>query len=596
VSTFDLITRIRADGSQATTEFGRVENAMKKIGLAVGAAFGARQLLDWGVALFQVGIESEAFGRKYRAVFGDNTAALDAWVEANHQAFGVATDEVQGYLAQIGNLLTGMGMATDEAGAQAVEVLELAGAWSAWSGGQITVQDASDKLVRGMMGQTRGLIELGLKVTEQEVAARMAAEGLDQLAGAEGSRAQQQVMWTLIQEKSTTAVGAYGEALGGAYGSAQEFRAAIDEIKDALGGLVVELAPVVSVVADLGSQLADVIGPTDTAQMTAKWEQLSSAITGGGQGAADALTSLLQAWAAIGSPQIGGPAGRVLEQLRQFFTGPMSDPTIDTAGLDALALSLDQVAEAAAATFEPFATLFRGVGATGTAAAGAARPIQALSGLNEGLIGSMQGSGEAARDWVETMTELGPAIVQPIVQARLEAVSAVEGMFDDIGNAFVEFQLPDIEWADLVANAQDWAAAGRTVEEMLRDVGERGVDALLLGLGSLTPQQIALIAAQWSGQMSDLYDIFPGAHPGPGAPIEARAGGGKVLPRQAYMVGEVGPELFVPSTAGQIVPSGKTRGGSRPIHVHLNLDSREVALAIVDPMADALDRHRRGRS
>jgi hypothetical protein len=98
-----------------------------------------------------------------------------------------------------------------------------------------------------MLGQTRGLVELGLKVTEQEVAARMAAEGLDHLTGAEASRAQQQVMWQLIQEKSTTAVGAYDEAMEGAYGSAQQFKAGLDMLKDSAGELMIGLEPVVRV-------------------------------------------------------------------------------------------------------------------------------------------------------------------------------------------------------------------------------------------------------------------------------------------------------------------------------------------------------------
>ena len=40
----------------------------------------------------------------------------------------------------------------------------------------------------------------------------------------------------------------------------------------------------------------------------------------------------------------------------------------------------------------------------------------------------------------------------------------------------------------------------------------------------------------------------------------ARANGGPVSSGQTYMVGERGPELFVPRTAGTIVPAGPTAG------------------------------------
>lgn len=40
----------------------------------------------------------------------------------------------------------------------------------------------------------------------------------------------------------------------------------------------------------------------------------------------------------------------------------------------------------------------------------------------------------------------------------------------------------------------------------------------------------------------------------------AKAGGGDVMSNQAYLVGEQGPEMFVPRTAGAILPAGETRG------------------------------------
>lgn len=56
-----------------------------------------------------------------------------------------------------------------------------------------------------------------------------------------------------------------------------------------------------------------------------------------------------------------------------------------------------------------------------------------------------------------------------------------------------------------------------------------------------------------------------------------RASGGPVSAHQPYTVGEVGPELFVPSTSGMIVPNG---GGSGFLPVtnvlHVHLDSREI--------------------
>ncbi len=65
----------------------------------------------------------------------------------------------------------------------------------------------------------------------------------------------------------------------------------------------------------------------------------------------------------------------------------------------------------------------------------------------------------------------------------------------------------------------------------------------------------------------------PGAGGGGGgllgsiAGLFGRASGGPVAVGSAYMVGEVGPEMFVPTTAGQIIPNRSLGGGSTAVRI-----------------------------
>lgn len=61
----------------------------------------------------------------------------------------------------------------------------------------------------------------------------------------------------------------------------------------------------------------------------------------------------------------------------------------------------------------------------------------------------------------------------------------------------------------------------------------------------------------------------------------ARAAGGSVTPGGAYLVGERGPELFTPASAGAITPLGG--GGAVNVHFHLAAGAQ----------ADDLRRHQR---
>jgi hypothetical protein len=53
-----------------------------------------------------------------------------------------------------------------------------------------------------------------------------------------------------------------------------------------------------------------------------------------------------------------------------------------------------------------------------------------------------------------------------------------------------------------------------------------------------------------------------GVTPMPGTPIQGKAVGGPVSAKTPYLVGEEGPELFVPSMAGDIIPTDKLQGTS----------------------------------
>ena len=84
-----------------------------------------------------------------------------------------------------------------------------------------------------------------------------------------------------------------------------------------------------------------------------------------------------------------------------------------------------------------------------------------------------------------------------------------------------------------------------------------GIDALLGGSNGGS-------GGGASGIVSLVTSLFSGS---PG-----RATGGPVSPGRAYMVGERGPELFVPTGAGRVEASGG--GGAREVRVSISVNAR----------------------
>lgn len=77
-----------------------------------------------------------------------------------------------------------------------------------------------------------------------------------------------------------------------------------------------------------------------------------------------------------------------------------------------------------------------------------------------------------------------------------------------------------------------------------------------------------------------------------------RAGGGPVIRGTPYLVGERGPEMFVPSQSGTIVPNGR---GAQQVDVRIVIDDggvgwlRSLIRAEIDDVGGrAYDRRRAG--
>lgn len=70
----------------------------------------------------------------------------------------------------------------------------------------------------------------------------------------------------------------------------------------------------------------------------------------------------------------------------------------------------------------------------------------------------------------------------------------------------------------------------------------------------------------------------------------ARADGGQVNPGQAFLVGERGPELFVPGAPGAIVPNRAIRGGGTRLIMNVNVADAQSFLRSEAQIAGAAAR------
>ncbi|HWJ71215.1 MAG TPA: tail tape measure protein [Sphingobium sp.] len=156
------------------------------------------------------------------------------------------------------------------------------------------------------------------------------------------------------------------------------------------------------------------------------------------------------------------------------------------------------------------------------------------------------------------------------LDGRTVAVRADVARFaQDIGEMRSALEGPLVAGAD---------KAGRAIEAgLLRAVrnGKLGFD----DLGKMALSTLAQIAAAAVRQGVGAMGLGGGGLLGLGTSLLAgalglpgRATGGPVSPGRGYLVGERGPEMFMPTSSGQVVPVGGA-GAGREVHVSITVNS-----------------------
>lgn len=194
--------------------------------------------------------------KKQTIVFGDQLPVVDSWAKANAASMGLTNNEARNLAAGMADLLIPMGMTREAAAKMSTDTIGLAGALSEWSGGQKSAAEVSDILTKAYLGETDGLKALGIAISADEVAKRMAADGNDKLTGQAQAQAQALTIQQLILEKSTDAQTAYANGAGSAARKQAEMTAAVNQSKEELA---MAMGPAIAFVTTKLAELVPVV-------------------------------------------------------------------------------------------------------------------------------------------------------------------------------------------------------------------------------------------------------------------------------------------------------------------------------------------------
>ena len=265
-----LSIEIVGDAKGLSKAFGEAERKADGFGAKVGkgagiaavgvasvgvAALGAAAI--FGPAILKMGGQLEAMGVKSKTVFGDSVGDVEAWAESNAKAMGLTNEQLVGAAASFGDLVKPMGFTADEAARMSTEALDLAGALSAWTGGQRSAAEVSDILAKAMLGEREELKSLGISISAADVQQRLYEKGQQDLTGAALQQAEALATQELILEKSTDAQKAWNDGSMDGIKAQNEMKASIGNLQQSL---VEALYPAMQAIVPVVTEVATWLG------------------------------------------------------------------------------------------------------------------------------------------------------------------------------------------------------------------------------------------------------------------------------------------------------------------------------------------------
>jgi len=208
------------------------------VGAAAGA-FAADAVLTLGKELFRTGAQMEALNKKARIVFGETLPKVTSEAEKNAASMGLTTSQYISAAAAIQDILVPMGFQREQAAEITTQLVNLSGALSEWTGGQRSAQEVADILTSALTGEREQLKSLGIVISQADVDARLASQGLGKLEGALRQQAEAAATLNLILEKSQDAQTAYANNADSMTRKSAELSVKFQEIKERISNALI---------------------------------------------------------------------------------------------------------------------------------------------------------------------------------------------------------------------------------------------------------------------------------------------------------------------------------------------------------------------
>lgn len=446
---------------------------------------------------------------KMQVVFGPVSGEIEAFAKNAATNLGMSKQAATEAAGTFGNLFSALGLGKPEMADMSTGILQLSADLASFN--NLSPEEVLEKLRAGLVGEAEPLRALGVNLSAAAVEAKAMEMGLADASGELSEAAKVQARYALIMEQTKLAQGDFARTSDGLANSSRIAKAQMEDLQAEMGANLLPVMLEVNKVIRGGMEAFSGLSPEIKTALVAGAGFL--AVIGPVTTAVGAASMVLGT--AMGAMKAAAAAQGVLNVV--LAANPIG---LVVVGLAALTAAL----VVAYNNSEDFRRVIDG----------------AMSGARSAIEGMSQGA-RAALDWLGSTVE--------------NVKTALANLPESIRSALADIRI-DVGPFHLSGREGFWVDAPQMPQISLPSFGGGGGEQYSERTGKSYPNNA-------QGDADRRRDEWL-------AGLEGRQSGGPVVAGMPYLVGEHGPELFVPRTVGYVVPSRNWIGEAGP-EAHITL-------------------------
>lgn len=235
-------------------QFGKLANAAKKLGLAMGGAFAVGKLVQFGKEAIQLGSDLQEVQNVVDVTFGSLSGKVDEFAKNAITQFGLSELSAKQYASTIGAMLKSMGLATEQAAAMSLEITGLAGDMASFY--NLSGDDAFAKIRAGISGETEPLKQLGINLSVANLEQYALAQGITKTYNAMTEQEKALLRYNYLLSVTSDAQGDFARTSASWANQTKILAEQFNSLKATIGqGLINVLTPVIKVINTILSGL-----------------------------------------------------------------------------------------------------------------------------------------------------------------------------------------------------------------------------------------------------------------------------------------------------------------------------------------------------